>query len=242
MYKDFYSIFNGFKDKDIGIETIKRPNIPTTIPIFNSLNIKGKEGSLNEFVGFEDLKIQVDYNFYSLKKINDIWRNIKNWFLNIEDNKLKFSDDPDVFYKVKKVILPENIERCKTIGRLTVTYICEPFCYLEEGLQEIYLEKGENYLYNFGTYFSKPIFKINAEGIVTLKINDKKIVTANVGQNLIIDTALELSYKNEINSIRNNLLKGRYKDLFFDVGDNLININVEGRLDSIEVIPNWRSY
>lgn len=242
MYRDFYCIFNGNKDKDIGIETINRPKIPSTTPIYNTSTIEGREGTLNEIIGFEDIKINVDYNFYTLDDVNNLWRRVKAWFLNIKDNTLQFSDDIEVFFKVKRVVLPEDAERGKRIGRFTVTFVCEPFSYFLDGLEEIDLKIGENYIFNPGDYFSKPIFKIYGEGIVDIKVNDKDSVSVNIGQSIIIDTFKKLSYKEEIKEKRNNKLTGKYENLYLDIGANKINISIKGRLDKFILISNWRSY
>lgn len=242
MYKDFYTVFNGERDKNVGVETVKRHNLPSTNPIFETQAIKGKEGSLTKFTGFNDLQIEVQYNFYTLNNINEVWRNIKRWLLNIKDNKLFFSDDPEVFYKVKRVSLPTSIERSKHIGKFNAIFICEPFSYMEDGELEINLDIGDNFLFNQYGYFSKPIFIITGSGLVTLKINDKDIVKATVIDDLIIDTERELSYKETIKNISNTSISGKYKNLYLDVGDNVINIKADKTIQKIEIIPNWRDY
>lgn len=242
MYKDFYTVFNGERDKNVGVETVKRHNLPSTNPTFETEAIKGREGSLTKFTGFNDLQIEVEYNFYTLKNINEVWRNIKKWLLNINDNKLHFSDDPEVFYKVKRVSLPNSIERSKHIGRFTATFICEPFSYMEDGELEIELSIGDNFLFNQYGYFAKPRFVITGSGLVTIKINNKDVVKANVTDSLIIDTEKELSYKETIKNISNNSISGKYKSLYLDVGDNIVNIEADSTIQKIEIIPNWRDY
>lgn len=241
MARDFYSIFNGCADKDIGVETMRRHKLPSTTPIYKDISIDGREGTLTEFEGFEDIQIEVEYNFYTLKNINDVWRRVQAWLLNVTDNKLIFTDDPEMFYKVKKVILPKDIERTKRIGRFKATFVCKPFVYFANGLYEFDLNLNDNYLYNPGTYESRPIYKLLGEGIFKIKVNENEEVVANVGQGIVIKTDIGISYKLN-GGIGNNKLKGKYKNLYLKCGDNKIRINVEGRFDKMEIIPNWRSY
>ncbi|WP_338631356.1 distal tail protein Dit [Clostridium baratii] len=247
MYNGFYVIFNNSTDKEKGIVTTKRPNIPSTIPRYEEQEVSGGEGNLNTFIGFEDLKLPVEFNFYSTGNLNLIWRKVKAWLLNIDDNKLTFSDDREVYYKVKKVIIPEDIERTKKIGRFQVTFICYPFTYSYDGLEEIELHEGLNIIYNEGSYKSNPIFKIYAEGIISLSVNNKS-VSINIGQKIIVDVERELSYRSKEEFLNRQFLnkdiRGDYKNLKLIPGENTINISVKpgGRLDKIELIPNWRFY
>lgn len=247
MRSGFYVIFNNSTDKNEGIVTTSRPNIPSTIPLYEEQSALGGEGSLNTFVGFQDLKIPVEFNFYSTGNLNSIWRRVKRWFLNIEDDKLTFSDDKEVFYRVKKVIIPEDIERTKKIGKFQVTFVCYPFTYSYDGVEKISLHEGINNIYNEGSYKSNPMFKIYAEGVIKLTINNKS-VSMNVGQKLIIDVERELAYRDKEGFLKGEFLnrdtKGDFKELVLIPGENIVDISIrEGsRLDKIEMIPNWRFY
>lgn len=79
-----------------------------------------------------------------------------------------------------------------------------------------------------------PTYKIAAEGMCTLKINGKTM-TANVGQNLTIDTDLMIAYR-EDGTLNNTKVSGNYEDMYLQPGNN----KIEFYGGNLKVIPNWR--
>ena len=73
------------------------------------------------------------------------------------------------------------------------------------------------------------------EGVLTLTVNGKK-VTANVGQNLTIDTELMMAYRQD-GIIQNIALTGDYENLFLQPGDNAITFSPGF---TISIVPRWR--
>ena len=82
---------------------------------------------------------------------------------------------------------------------------------------------------------SKPIYMITGEGMCTLTVNGKS-VTANVGQNLTINTDLMLAYRKD-GTMMNTAVTGDYEDLWLNSGENSITITSGF---SLAIIPNWR--
>ena len=112
----------------------------------------------------------------------------------------------------------------------------QPFAYEMEGQEEILINNAA-VIYNAGDLESKPIIKIQGEGLITIKINDETI-KANVGQEIIIDSYLGLSYKAD-KTPQNNNIKGKYPRL--KLGENTISYS-GGRVDRFVIIPNWTIY
>lgn len=79
-----------------------------------------------------------------------------------------------------------------------------------------------------------PTYKIAAEGMCTLKINGKTM-TANVGQNLTIDTDRMIAYR-EDGTLNNTKVSGNYEDMYLQPGNN----KIEFYGGNLKVIPNWR--
>ena len=77
-------------------------------------------------------------------------------------------------------------------------------------------------------------YKIAAEGMCTLKINGKTM-TANVGQNLTIDTDRMIAYR-EDGTLNNTKVSGNYEDMYLQPGNN----KIEFYGGNLKVIPNWR--
>lgn len=231
MHK-YFILFNNKTNLEVETYIVSRPSKPSPKMEYEEVKVPGGKTLYRE-KGYKDIEIPISFNFIS-KNPNEwdrYFRSIKSWLLSVNDNKLKFSDDLEVYYKVNKVTIDTPERVLKRIGRFSVTFTCEPYVYLSEGLDEIELNK---YLFNYYEP-SQPIYKVTGEGVLRLTVNGTE-VTVNVGQNLIINTELGLCYR-EDGTINNIALNGRYKDLELREGDNTFSFN-EGF--DIKIIPNWR--
>lgn len=233
--------FNNFLDKDLNIKAIKRPSIPNPKRKYKTVTIEGSDGDLYiDEKCYEDITISVDYNFIDKRNFYEKCREIKRWINKIEKNKLVFSDDPGVFYKVKKVEISDNIERIyKIIGKFTVKFICDPYTYYANGEDPIILNNNMM-LYN-DYEITKPIWNIKGEGSITLTVNNNPVLI-NVGQDVTIDTEYEECFKND-QMIKLVLKTGTFQDLYLQEGKNTISFsaNTGGVITGMELIPNWRT-
>ena len=230
----FFVIFNNSTNIDLDISVVKRPNIPSPVREYKETSVPGRNGKLYEDLKtYSDIIIPVEFNFfeYDTNKFNEIFKKIKRWINNIKDEKLKFSDDLSFFYIVNKTEITNSIREIKKLGKFTVNFTCKPLMFLEEGQQEIALPSSL-----FNDYeLAQPTYKILGEGLLTLTINGIS-VTANVGQNLIIDTEKGLCYR--IDGTLNNIaLTGKYEDLYLKEGNNTFSWSSGF---TITVVPNWR--
>ena len=198
---------------------------------YEEIEIEGR-GKLYRERYLDDITIEVEFNFISEKgKWNDSFRKAKAWINNIEDNKLKFSDDLGYFYKVNKAEITSSERVLRRIGRFTVTFTCEPYMYLEDGARAIELP---TFLYNFYEK-TQPIYVVEGEGLFVMQINGKTI-KANVGQNLTIDTKLGLCYRKD-GTMQNTALTGNYEDMYLQNGKNTFSYTSSFK---VSIIPNWR--
>lgn len=236
MSNNFFVIFNNTTDKNLGINAIKRPDIPVAERNITQITIEGRDGSLTKDDGtYKNIEIIVEYNFMDRLDFNSKSRIIKSWITNIKDNTLQFSDDLDFFYKVKYCRV-DVINRVKKIkGTFKVTFICEPYSFLKDGLNEIL---NPSFIYNDSFIIAKPTIKVIGEGYVTLTINNKS-VEINVGQELLIDTDLEICFKE---GVPNNISfeKGWYNYLYLLEGENTIDWTNKDSIDVV-VIPRFKT-
>lgn len=229
---NFFMIFNESTNRDINVDIINRPSIPAPIEIVNEFFVEGK-GKVYEHTGvYNDVVIPINFNYVDERNFNETWRKLKKWLLKVNNNELQFSDDLEYFYKVNKVEMSSNArEEMWEFGNTTVNFTVSPYQYLKAGQNEFQLPQKLNNEFEV----SKPVYKILGEGLLTLNVNGN-IITANVGQNLIIDTERELCYR--IDGTYNNIsLSGKYKDMHLKEGDNTFSYS--GNFD-IKIIPNWR--
>lgn len=235
MYKKLFIIYNDMSNLDIDLFIQSRIAKPSPQRVFEETEVPGKEGKLYVDKGYsEDIELPpITFNFLSANP--NIWdedfRKAKRWLSKRVDEKLIFSDDLDYYYIVKKVNIATPERLVKRIGRFEVTFTCEPYCYLREGLDEINLP---SFLYNdYEETF--PIYKINGEGILNINCNGND-VAVNVGQNMTIDTKKGLCFREDGTPI-NNAMKGFYSDLKLLEGENRFSFT--SGFD-IKIIPNWR--
>lgn len=231
----FYFIFNNKKNTDLGIQVVKRPNIPIPERNIELKSLKGKDGSLTrDYKTYNDIKISVSLNFISGE--NDFINKgaeIADWIYNINDNKLIFSDNDKFYYKVKKIECKDIERSLKIIGKFIVIFVCDPYKYYIDN-NEIEITNSTEIVSPMLVVDSEPIISISGSGNINLIINDKRIVLENVEENLIINSSILECYKEKENL--NYKMSGEFPIL--KRGENII--NVEGSIKSIEIKPNWR--
>lgn len=216
------------------IKIMDRPNIP--VPVINrkEINIPGRDGILySEEKTADDIPINVRMNFSGkLQEWFEHARTVKGWLLQGGVHQLKFSDDPEYFYRVKKVELSEIEREFRIIGRFTAVFFCSGYHYLAIG------DKGyavDDVKYN-PYYTSHPVYTIRGEGVCNLKVNGKIMTVQNIGQNVTIDTERMITYRTD-GTLANTSVNGDYEDLYLNPGYN--EIEVTDGFD-VEIVPNWR--
>lgn len=217
--------------KEFGILPVRRPNIPAPTKKYKEYDIPGRDGKLYEDTKtYDDIEITIDFNYISDKnKWHDVFRLCKKVFLNAK--KLQLYDDIEYYHIIKKIIINTNERISMKIGKFSVTFTLDPYYYKISGSDKY---DYEDVIFN-NCDISKPIYFIKGEGICYLVVNGSE-VKCNVGQNLTINTFLELSYR-EDGSLQNTSINGDYKDLYLIEGKNEISIT-EGF--DLKIIPNWR--
>ena len=141
-------------------------------------------------------------------------------------------NEPDYYYKVRRVQLETAERSCYEMGRFTARFVWARCHDLEAGTQEYTTQQAAENPY----HLSHPVYKITGEGMCTLTVNGKTM-TANVGQNITIDTERKVSYRQD-GTVQNTEVTGWYEDLYLMSGTNTI--SVTSGFD-LSVIPNWRS-
>lgn len=234
----FYMILNNKTNNDIGVDIIKRPSIPAPKEKVKVIEIDGRENLYVKTGIYEDITFTIDFNYSSEKNFNQVWRNFKKWLLKLEDNKLIFSDDLDYFYKVNDIEIFENArQELYEFGSTTVNITVNPYMYEINGLDSVL---NPSSIYNQGC-LSKPLYRIKGEGNITIKVNGVDILI-NIGQEAVINTDLQQCFKADqlINLV---IRQGSFEDLYLQEGNNtfVYTVATGGRIDSIEIIPNYRT-
>lgn len=222
-------IYRGESSSDYGILPVnERISIPAPERDITEIEIPGRDGALHIDNGrYKPIPIPVELNFKS-KLADYTFRKVKKWLSG--SGNLKFTYDEDYFYKCYTVKL-EDWKNLRGMGKVTATFICEPFAYSDLGQAEV---KNPISLYNNG-YIAKPKYRIMGEGLCTLQINNSRLIV-NVGQNVTIDTDLQIAYRTD-GEIANTTITGNVDELILKEGNNSITIT-EGF--DLFVTPGWR--
>lgn len=225
--------YNGVKAEQLDVYVIKRPDIPAPEKNVEVYEIPGRDGSLTYDYGtYKNIEIDIDFNYMAKPDLwSETFRSCKRWLLKKGIGKLIFNDDRDYYYLVKKVTIADNERTSLRIGSFTATFTCHPYHYLVGGDEAVPADKIKYNPYSL----SHPVYYITGEGMCILTVNQKSM-KANVGQNLTIDTDLQIAYRAD-GAIMNTTVIGDYEDLYLQEGDNTITITSGFGLS---IAPMWR--
>lgn len=205
-------------------------------PVVTSANSEYKEISIPGRIGSVIIPIQSTKNiritctFAILnKRLLPNVRQLKEWLDG--QGELYLTEEMNVYYDVLFVEHGDVERELRSFGRFTVTFICYPYGFDETGKQPHSII--DNTLYN--SYAEcLPEYIINGEGTCKLSVNGNEM-TANIGQNLIINTRLMIPYRKD-GILKNTSISGNYKDMKLNSGTNKISIT-EGF--DLKIIPHW---
>ena len=214
-----------------GVIPVRRPDIPAPEERIEEISVPGRDGILTSSEGLYDtIVIPVEMNFMCSKRDwSGVYRKAKKWLSG--SGKLRFSDDPGYFYKALFCRVTSTERTSWRIGKFTAEFTCDPYIYSDEGEKEF---EASDSIYNPGAV-CHPLYRIAGEGLCTLTVNGYEF-TANVGQEIIIDSDRQISYKNDGQSL-NTDVTGDYAKLWLPPGDNTVT-GSDGF--AVSITPKWR--
>lgn len=220
-----------FLKQDIGVSIVRRSPAILANKNINVINRVGADGDLYEDLGGrKDIIIPVECNFIS-DNPKEVFRRVKHWLNNIEDNKLIFTDDPGWFYKVVNVEIGQMDVKFKRKGEFTINFTCRGWQYSLDGDEFLEIENN-TMLYNEYDK-AKPLIYVEGNGEITITINNNKFKVM-VKDYLYIDSELEIAYREKTDCL--NIDDGDYPVLTY--GEN--NISFTGNVNKLEIKPRWR--
>ncbi|EOU1653944.1 distal tail protein Dit [Clostridium perfringens] len=220
-----------FLKQDIGVSIVRRSPAILANKNINVINRVGADGDLYEDLGGrKDIIIPVECNFIS-DNPKEVFRRVKHWLNNIEDNKLIFTDDPGWFYKVVNVEIGQMEVKFKRKGEFTINFTCRGWQYSLDGDEFLEIENN-TMLYNEYD-LAKPLLYLEGNGEITITINNNSF-SVMLRDFLYIDSELEIAYREKTDCL--NIETGDYPLL--EYGEN--NISFTGNVNKVEIKPRWR--
>lgn len=209
------------------------PKIPAAELVYNEYEIPGRNGELVQSKGRKN-NITIPVPLTQLVPIEDqreyqeYIRNIRKWLQG--PGWLKFSDALDRSYRVLKIQHGTNERKTPIYGKITPSFLCLPYEYLDSGKIEY---TASELTYN-GYDTCHPKYIITGEKQGTIIINGYA-VKINVAQNLTIDTELQITYRQD-GTMSNSAITGDYEKMYLPTGD--VTITASSGLD-VKVVPRW---
>lgn len=222
-----YSIqYNGETEHDHGVFLYDYPEVSQAKKNYNTYTVPGRNGELisdNECLG--NITISCVFSILG-HNVKQTIRNIKKWLSGT--GRLVLQDTPESFYEVLKIEYDSLERELRKYGRFTVVFICYPYEFMNDG------QFAAEYLTYNPHDRCMPLYQVNGEGVCTITVNGH-IMTANVGQNLTIDTRKQIAYR-EDGTMLNTAIKGDYEKLWLPHGGNEIKFTNGFQL---KTIPRW---
>ncbi|WP_294344151.1 distal tail protein Dit [uncultured Clostridium sp.] len=215
------------------LHIVNRVNIPVSQKEIETISIAGRNGTLTKELGFLDRSITVNFNFKTRNRNDNMSKKIRNiTSLLLNAKKISFTDDKEVYYKVKAVSVSDIERTLRMLGSFSVTFTVDPFAYYN--LHSKITIASHSKIYNIGTYESEPYIKVFGSGNVTLNINNKELTLKDVNEYIEIDSELKETLKDNVS--KNDKKVGEYPK--FLIGENTISWS--GNITKIEIEPRWR--
>ena len=215
------------------LHIVNRVNIPVSQKEIETISIVGRNGTLTKELGFLDRNITVNFNFKTRNRDDNMSKKIRNiTSLILNAKKISFTDDKEVYYKVKAVSISDIERNLRVLGSFSVTFTVDPFAYYN--INSKITIASHSKIYNIGTYTSEPYIKVFGSGNVTLNINNKELTLKDINGFIEIDSELKETFKDNVS--KNNKKVGEYPAFF--VGENTISWT--GNITKIEIDPRWR--
>lgn len=215
------------------LHIVDRVNIPVSQKEIETISIAGRNGTLTKELGFLDRSITVNFNFKTRNRNDNMSKRIRNiTSLLLNAKKISFTDDKEVYYKVKAVSVSDIERTLRMLGSFSVAFTVDPFAYYSPNSKILLTSHSK--IYNIGTYESEPYIKVFGSGNVTLNINNKELTLKDVNEYIEIDSELKETLKDNVS--KNDKKVGEYPK--FLIGENTISWS--GNITKIEIEPRWR--
>lgn len=220
--------------KDFGFILEEYPVIPNAELVYNSYEIPGRDGELVEAKGYrKNILITPTLSLIAEEEnqihYNEYIRNAQRWLFG--SGWVRFSDLIDTKFRVLKIYHDGSERETPIYGRISPSFLCEPYEYKVDGFSQFPIASVTYNPYDV----CKPIYRITGEKTGTLTVNGNPI-TINVGQNLTIDTAKQITYRSDDDTLVMSGITGNYEDMWLDNGNVSITIT-SGLTATVE--PRW---
>ena len=173
----FYITFKGTTSTSVGLEVVRRPNIPAAEPVYEPYEIPGRDGVLMPSdVRYGAIEIDVEMNLMasSPDTVGAAYQAAKAWLTG--SGNLSFSDMADGFYKVYSASIIEVERSSYRIVTFIAHFVCDPYFYFTSGTTLTDLS-ASNTIVNSTAFVAEPFYRIlvAAGSSASITVNNTEI-------------------------------------------------------------------
>lgn len=225
--------FNGKNSyEDLDLLFVETPSITLSTEEVENISIDGRSGTLTRKLGtYKDKVIPIKFRLNTKDELyyNRI-QEIEEWLNVIEDKTMIFSFFNDRKLIVKSIQATDIKRQLEWYGDFEVTFTYEPFSFPIS--EDDFITTSKSFqLYNWGSVYSEPYYKVYGTGNITIKVNDNTISITNISGYIELDSHLGLCWRDIYNYMNN--MSGKFENLHLQKGKNTVEIT--GNVSKIEI-------
>lgn len=177
--------FNNNSNLDMNLYITDYPTIELNNEVYDTQDIEGRNGSVYiDLDYYKDRTLEFSFDLRCTNITEKLYE-VKEWLLNVNDNRLVFNNDK--CYMVKKVLLNSFKQVNIHLAELEVSFIVEPFLYSLEETSYTFTTKNFS-IYNNGTQEAETLIKIYGTGDIQISNNDEAMQIDNVSNYVLLDS------------------------------------------------------
>ena len=177
--------FNNNSNLDMNLYITDYPTIELNNEVYDTQDIEGRNGSVYiDLDYYKDRTLDFSFDLRGTNITEKLYE-VKEWLLNVNDNRLVFNNDK--CYMVKKVLLNSFKQVNIHLAELEVSFIVEPFLYSLEETSYTFTTKNFS-IYNNGTQEADTIIKIYGTGNIQISNNGETMQIDNVSDYVLLDS------------------------------------------------------
>lgn len=215
----------------LGLRLTAPVSMPASIRAVDDIEVEGRAGTLTRFTGWRDSEIDLEL---AIRLDGGLGAFATAAHALINASTIAFSGEPGVFRLVKHVHVEPLKRESAGWGFFTATLTCQPFSYLDSGLNPITLTTTGT-VTNPGLLDADPIITLTGTGTLALTVNGIVHQVRSPSGQVTLDSARLVAHVS--GKVASDALTGPFPVL--TPGVNQIKLGTG--ISKIVVVPNWRN-
>lgn len=230
---------DGVDVRKFGVYLQHPVSISGVVPIFEEIEIPGKNGTLTHYTGaYENRKGSAECFALDGKNVQNNVSAFSNFLFSKKGyRKLQTSEDEQHYYLARIENGADVDDRLKKLNPFEIEFSCMPQKFVISGEKNINFSKKveENLLYNPYGNETKPLIKLIGFGDGSVTINGVEISVFDINEALNIDCETENAFGENGENLNHKISVEKFPALL--PGEN--SIKFDGGLILVSIVPRW---